>query len=114
MKSLAEAAAEGGDARATRRIIELAAEIGQIASDAHTPGNDNGPAVQDSSTVALRGLTERQREIVERLLDGQRVAAIAAALFISQSTVRNHLSAAYRGFGVHSQSELLERLRPAG
>jgi DNA-binding NarL/FixJ family response regulator len=31
-------------------------------------------------------------------------------LFLSQSTVRNHLSTIYRKVGVHSQSELLSRL----
>ena len=32
-------------------------------------------------------------------------------LFLSQNTVRNHLSAIFRRFGVHSQSQLLERLK---
>jgi hypothetical protein len=32
-------------------------------------------------------------------------------LYISQSTVRNHLSAMFKKFGVHSQPKLLEALR---
>jgi DNA-binding NarL/FixJ family response regulator len=39
-------------------------------------------------------LSERELEIVTRLLRGDRVPAIAEALHISQSTVRNHLSMA--------------------
>jgi DNA-binding NarL/FixJ family response regulator len=62
---------------------------------------------------ALRGLSRRQSEILRRLIRGQRVSAIASELFVSQSTVRNHLSAIYRRFGVHSQAELLARLMPA-
>lgn len=60
----------------------------------------------------LRGLTKRQSEILRHLLRGERIPAIAEALFLSPSTVRNHLSTIYRRVGVHSQSELLARLLP--
>ena len=59
----------------------------------------------------LGSLTTREYEIVLRLVAGHRVAMIARELFISESTVRNHLTAIFRRFGVHSQTELLERLR---
>src|SRR5579864_7986174 len=52
----------------------------------------------------------RQWEILTRLVDGKRVAEIAADLYLSPSTVRNHLAAIYRKFGVHSQTELLAKL----
>jgi DNA-binding NarL/FixJ family response regulator len=67
-----------------------------------------------SADAALTGLTRRQSEIVRGLSQGQRVHAIAQRLFVSESTVRNHLSAIYRKVGVHSQSELLARLIPGG
>jgi DNA-binding CsgD family transcriptional regulator len=53
----------------------------------------------------------RELEIVGRLLAGDRVPAIATALFISQSTVRNHLSSVFRKLGVNSQQELISLLR---
>jgi len=56
-------------------------------------------------------LTSKQWEILSKLLRGERVPTIANSLFISQSTVRNHLSAIFERFGVHSQVELIERLR---
>jgi DNA-binding CsgD family transcriptional regulator len=56
-------------------------------------------------------LTTRQWEIVTRLQRGERVPGIAAALYLSQSTVRNHLTAVFRKLGVHSQAELLAELR---
>jgi DNA-binding NarL/FixJ family response regulator len=43
---------------------------------------------------------------VLRLLRGDRVPAIATELFVSQSTVRNPLSAVFRKTGVNSQPEL--------
>ena len=58
----------------------------------------------------VRGLSERQSEILRRLIRGERVPAIARSLFLSEHTVRNHLSGIYRKVGVHSQSELLTRL----
>jgi DNA-binding CsgD family transcriptional regulator len=61
--------------------------------------------------VDLSDLTIRQREIVERLLNGHRVDAIARDLYVSPSTVRNHLSAIFEKLGVASQSELIELLR---
>jgi DNA-binding CsgD family transcriptional regulator len=71
---------------------------------------DRLPSVQQRPELAT--LTEREGEIVARLVGAQRVAVIARQLFLSQSTVRNHLTAVYRKFGVRSQVELLELLRP--
>lgn len=59
----------------------------------------------------LAQLTSRQWEILIRLMAGERVSSVARDLFISQSTVRNHLSAIFQLFDVHSQAELLELLR---
>ena len=52
-------------------------------------------------------LSARQSEIVVRLVAGERVPDIARSMFLSAATVRNHLSAIYRKFRVHSQAELL-------
>lgn len=52
-------------------------------------------------------LSARQREVISRLVRGERVATIAAGMFVSQSTVRNHLSTIFRKVGVHSQTEFL-------
>lgn len=59
----------------------------------------------------VAGLTARQWEVLSRLLLGDRVPTIASELFISQSTVRNHLSAMYERFGVHSQAEVIDLVR---
>jgi DNA-binding CsgD family transcriptional regulator len=59
----------------------------------------------------LARLSEREHVVVRRVLAGYRVSTIAAELYLSQSTVRNHLSSAFRKLGVHSQAELLERAR---
>jgi PAS domain S-box-containing protein len=71
-----------------------------------------------SDHPVLRDLSSRQWEILQKLLQGQRVPTIAKELYLSQSTVRYHLSTIFRRFGVHSQPELvallLDRNRDAG
>lgn len=57
-------------------------------------------------------LTRRERDVLALLLDGRRVSSIARALYLSEHTVRNHLKAIFRKLGAHSQSELLDGLRP--
>ena len=47
---------------------------------------------------------------LNRLVLGERAQDVAAALYLSPSTVRNHLTAIYKKFGVHSQAELLAQL----
>jgi DNA-binding CsgD family transcriptional regulator len=51
-------------------------------------------------------LGDREAPVVRLLLTGHRVPSIAALLYLSPSTVRNHLSTAYRKLGVNSQQEL--------
>jgi DNA-binding CsgD family transcriptional regulator len=62
----------------------------------------------------LTDLSDREREVLEHLMQGERVPSIAQALFISQNTVRNHLKAIYRKVDVSSQSELIELVRSLG
>jgi len=65
-------------------------------------------------TPGLAGLTSRQADVLRRLMRGERVPMIAEGLFISQSTVRNHLAAIFEHFGVHTQAELLKFLGGSG
>ena len=60
--------------------------------------------------AALATLTESERTIVGWLAKGARTRQIAERLYISQSAVRNHLSAIYRKLDVPDQVSLLERL----
>lgn len=54
-------------------------------------------------------LSTREREVARALLSGYRVTTIARHLFLSPSTVRNHLSSMFHKVGVVSQAELIER-----
>jgi DNA-binding CsgD family transcriptional regulator len=84
----------------------LQQRVWRMAADAHAA------ALARDGAAALAELSSRQWEIVTRLQRGERVPSIADTLYLSQSTVRNHLLAVFRKFGVHSQADLLTRLRP--
>ena len=61
-----------------------------------------------ASDVALARasrLSDRERAVLELLADGAGHEHIAAALFVSPSTVRTHLRNLYRKLGVHSRKE---------
>lgn len=59
----------------------------------------------------LNRLSTRELDIVRRVDAGERVPEIARALYLSQSTIRNHLSTAFKKLGVASQQELIILLR---
>lgn len=97
---------ESRAARLERHLWNIAAEVeasGILEDLAHVP---NAPRLQKMEMLSVR-----QWDIVLRLLRGDRVPQIASDLFVSQSTVRNHLSQVFERFGVHSQAELLTMLR---
>ena len=52
-------------------------------------------------------LTERQREVLALFVTGLRVSTIAERLYVSPDTVRNHLKAIFRSYGVRNQAELV-------
>jgi len=52
-------------------------------------------------------LTERQREVLQRLLDGRTTSQIAAELGIAESTAKHHTLAVYAAFGVSSRADLM-------
>lgn len=60
---------------------------------------------------ALADISRREREVLELLVCGDRVIAIAEQLFISDHTVRNHLKSMFRKTGTSSQAELIKFVR---
>jgi len=95
------------------REMRLEAHLLRIADELHAAGVI--PRLQQLPALAdepqLGKLTSREWSVLTRLLDGQRIPAIAADLYVSQSTVRNHLSSIYAKLGVHSQVDLIRLVR---
>lgn len=95
------------------RLAELERSVNRLVEEFER----NRPAPRNPAIAALEQLpgagmlSSREREVLELVAEGYRVSTIARELFVSPSTVRNHLSAIFRKLGVGSQAELLERLR---
>ena len=103
---------DGDDAGTEGRAAKLEHHLWRIAVELHASGvMDLGVPLADGSALPQAGeLTPRQLEILRRLVRGERVPTIARELYISQSTVRNHLAAIFERFDVHSQAELLAKV----
>ncbi len=98
------------------QLLVLNAQLGQGPLFGHalsrtavvTRYGDHGARLPRRSSTAL---TKRELEIVRSLVSGDRVRVIASHLFLSQSTVRNHLSSIYSKLGIGSQQQLVDRFR---
>jgi DNA-binding CsgD family transcriptional regulator/PAS domain-containing protein len=99
--------------RDSSREMQLETHMMRIADELHAAGMmprlQQLPALTDEPQLGK--LTSREWAVLTRLLDGQRISAIAADLYVSQSTVRNHLSSIYAKLGVHSQADLIRLIR---
>ncbi len=62
----------------------------------------------------LPELTEREREILRLIAEGENNAAIARALFLSPKTVRNHISNIFQKLSVTDRAQAIVRARRAG
>ena len=106
-------AVEPSGAADSAREMRLEGHMLRIADELHAAGLI--PRLQQLPALAaeprLGKLTSREWAVLTRLLDGQRIPAIAASLYVSQSTVRNHLSSIYAKLGVHSQVDLIRLIR---
>jgi DNA-binding NarL/FixJ family response regulator len=64
-------------------------------------------AADDAETAKMATLTRREREIIDCLGDGLDVAAIARRLFISETTVRHHLTSILGKLGLRDRFNLV-------
>jgi len=83
--------------------------LGSAAAEATTPL----PTAEVTTSLpapdycARYGLTQREAEVLDCILSGQSIAEISEALFISQRTVKFHITKLLRKTGTTSQKELL-------
>ena len=68
----------------------------------------------ESSVAELAVLTRRQQEILGLASEGLSNAQIGERLFLTESTVKQHLYKAYRLLGVRNRTEAAKLLRDAG
>lgn len=72
-----------------------------------TAPSPSGPALRARIVQRDFQLSDRETEILELILRGKNVPAIAEELVISQNTVRSHVKRIYRATGIHTRQELI-------
>lgn len=98
------------DPQVTRSVIAAAASGGSLTSGVR--GATDAPAAGDArasagapraSTPELDRLTEREREVLLLLAEGLSNAEIARRMFVSDATIKTHVSNVLAKLGVHDR-----------
>ncbi|MFM7225880.1 MAG: response regulator [Actinomycetota bacterium] len=87
-----------------------------VATVRDTAGGDVALSQEIASTIlselrAVGGrpiespLSPREEEVLQLIADGMRTSEVAAALFISGKTVKNHLASIYTKLGTHDRTQ---------
>lgn len=63
--------------------------------------------LQATAAAGSTGLTAREAEVMEAVCTGMTNAQIARALFVSENTVRNHLTHIFARLGAHSRAHAI-------
>lgn len=77
-------------------------------------GRPSAPPRADSADLDLAGLTRREMQVLELVARGLNNADIASRLFLSEKTVRNHLTNIFSKLGVASRAQAIVLAREHG
>lgn len=88
----------------TRRDIVVVTE--RVPSD--------GPFVRNEARIAELGITPRELEILEQIASGKSTKEIAAALFVSENTVKTHTSRVFDKLGATRRTQAVQAGRENG
>lgn len=75
---------------------------------------DGGAVFDAAETSSPAGLSAREREVLGLMATGATNAEIAAQLFLSPHTIKEHTSALYRKLGVRNRAEAVQRGQQIG
>lgn len=82
-----------------------------VEKAARESGSEERAAPEERAAADVTVLTPRQRQVVELAAEGLSNAHIAGRLYLTESTVKQHLRAAYKRLGVSNRVEAANRIR---
>ncbi|MFC4100487.1 LuxR C-terminal-related transcriptional regulator [Paenibacillus xanthanilyticus] len=91
--------------RYARRMIGMTAE--REAADAAETAASQADHPPFALPAAQEPLTEREREVALLLAEGRTIAEIAGTVFVSVVTVKKHVGAIYRKYGVSNRAQFM-------
>jgi pimeloyl-ACP methyl ester carboxylesterase/DNA-binding CsgD family transcriptional regulator len=78
------------------------------------PGADGAGLATDARATSLPELSARESEVLDLIADGLDNAEIARRLFLSEKTVRNHITSIFSKLEVPNRAQAIVRARRAG
>jgi DNA-binding NarL/FixJ family response regulator len=88
------------------RAVEVV-QRGELAA----PRQLLGHLMSQKENPEVGELSARQREILELVVEGLSNAQIAGRLYLSESTIKQHLRSVYKVLGVHNRTEAAKTMR---
>jgi DNA-binding NarL/FixJ family response regulator len=88
------------------RAVEVV-QRGELAA----PRQLLGYFLSQNENPKIGDLTARQREILEMVVEGLSNAEIAGRLYLSESTIKQHLRAVYKELGVRNRTQAAKTMR---
>lgn len=79
---------------------------GEVLARATRLSSHDATAADGRDEAALAALTQREREVVRAIADGMTNAEVAGALFMSEGTVRNHISSILAKLGLRNRTQI--------
>jgi len=67
----------------------------------------SGPFIRNAAAVSERGITPRELEILEHIASGKSTREIAAALFVTENTVKTHASRLFGKLDVNRRTQAI-------
>lgn len=100
-----------GIVAALQGVQEGRARVGEVS--ARVTPRARVPQVGDPRWL-LRFLTDREREVLQRILEGESTEAMAESMGVARSTARTHVQNVLQKLGVHSRLQAAARVVDAG
>jgi DNA-binding CsgD family transcriptional regulator len=94
----------------TFRAARVESGATQSEADIAVSIEPSSPAERRDLFARAHGLTRRETELLELLVDGADTRTLAESLFVSQHTVQDHLKAIFAKTGSHNRRTLLTRI----
>ena len=88
------------------RAVEVV-QMGELAA----PRQLLGYVLSQNENPKIGGLSIRQQEILEMVVEGSSNAQIARRLYLSESTIKQHLRAVYKVLGVRNRTQAAKTMR---
>jgi len=110
-----DAGAMGFISKASSGKVMIAAIQMVLSGERYIPSRyyDDSPGHSLDLTSAATSISPRQQQIWQMLVDGKSNKEIAIALSLTDSTVKQHISALFRKLGVNSRTQAVQKAHTA-